>query len=200
MLHGKISRYFTLLRLKQNEIALINYVRENSCKDEVKEVIRSLSFWNEIDQLLRILKPIHDHIEASEAVSAHAGDHLQRWFDTSRHLNTFRQGSTFGCDIASYLNLKFQDRMHRQVQDTQWAAYFLNPTTIHEQIPAPLQRKIFEVIQRYCKMPQEAIVQFAQYRAAAGEFFQSYSWNYKDEPKYFWLIQVSWQLLVLPPF
>lgn len=187
------SYYLMLLRFKNNEGALIQYVRENTCDDELRGVLRSMDFWDEIDQLVRVLKPIHEHIKACDAVSAHAGYVVQRWLDSLRHLDTFRGSTSIGHDIASYLDSKFHDRMNRQVQDLHWTTHYLNPTTVHESMSVPQQQQIFDVIRRYCKNPQEAVLQFAHYRIAAGEFSQSCSWGSVNQREMFWLIQVSWE-------
>jgi hypothetical protein len=168
------SQYLMLQSLNNNEKALTQYVRDNPCKDEIKGILRSMDFWDDISQLLHILKPIHENIKASEAVISHAGYVLQRWFDAMRHLERFTKSTPFGMDIEVYLLSKFHDRMRCQVQDLHWAAYYLNPLTTHEDMPSGLQRKIFHIIERYCpQKPQEAILQFAQFRTSAGEFFQA---------------------------
>jgi hypothetical protein len=58
------------------------------------------------------------------------------------------------------------------VQDLHWAAHYLNSLTNDEQMHVTLQEKVFQILQRYdIRNPHEAVLQFAQYRNAAGEFF-----------------------------
>jgi hypothetical protein len=185
------SQYLMLQSLKNNEKSLTQYVRDHPCKDEIKSILRSMDFWDDLSEILVLLKPIHEHIKASEAVASHAGCVLERWFGIMRHLESFQKSWTVGNDISSYMASRFHDRMRRQVQDLHWAAYYLNPLIIHEDMPSSLQGKVFQVIERYCtQKPQEATLQFAQFRTSAGEFFQSRCWSFKTDPKSFWEVQV----------
>ena len=54
------------------------------------------------------------------------------------------------------------------------------------------ENQIYKTIRQHCKSgPDEAIRQFCAFRGGDGIFYEATCWDYVNDPKMFWLMQVS---------
>jgi hypothetical protein len=131
-----ITRWGTQFRLLQsvlrNKDALRNYAREYTEADltyDAHRYISSFNFWNRVEGLIEVLRPIDEALKMSESGSAGLGHVLTRWKTILAHLKNME---TEYDSLQSFLSPGgiFFQRYERQVKDIHIVAFYLSPETL----------------------------------------------------------------------
>jgi hypothetical protein len=121
------TQYWQLSALKRSKDALKAFrkAKENDCKDEkILSTICDPYFWNEVDELLDILKPIHVSQVMSESSKGHIGHVRRRWLEIRKG---FEDHDHYADDLLDI----YRSRSALQIADIHIAAYHLDPANIN---------------------------------------------------------------------
>lgn len=118
---------------------------------KMMESITDRNFWHDLEDLIEILKPLHDCQVMSESGDAHLGYVVKRWKTIELHLQSLRnrvgfqrshevdniflpRQTTSGRQVKPVWNMQYD----KQVIDIHVMAYHLDPNNIHDAIRTDL--------------------------------------------------------------
>jgi hypothetical protein len=181
----------------------------NFCRDIL---LNNEGFWNPLESLLQIIRPISESQKMSESSSASVAYVFERWLKTVSHLNNVVNSSNHFADAIQRYKFDpawvptrghtpghFREdkkslealRLDQQLTPIHVLAYFLVPDN-YEQILLPKYRdQIYEAIKQYCPNYDECFNQFLRFREHSGEFHVSaapITYSRVHNPKDFWIV------------
>jgi len=168
-------------------------------KQSVIDIIKRTEFWNGLELMRELLKPIDERLKMSESGKSHLGHVLNRWMDFLKHLREKRSEID---DLEMFISADgaFAQRYARQVLPIHIVAYYLMPeTTLRDRhnpdktkaaIPVNMEQQITVFFRRYTSSEADAkilIREFMTFRAQhppfeAGRLF----WEESTNPSLFW--------------
>uniref|UniRef100_A0A093VMB6 Zinc finger BED domain-containing protein 4 n=1 Tax=Talaromyces marneffei PM1 TaxID=1077442 RepID=A0A093VMB6_TALMA len=69
--------------------------------------------------------------------------------------------------------------------------YYLDPKNCHTNLQPQLQRRVNNVISKYCSDSASAVAEFVAFRTKSGVFFEAPCWDHTADPKLFWRMHQS---------
>lgn len=136
----KVRSIASLLRSKT---VLKAYAIDNTKGLEANDVIKALlldyRFWNNLEDVKKVLQSIHEQQKMSESNRAHLGYVVSRWKRIELHLRgslsriNYSYADKIRAIFISDVNAKgysthlWNDRFNKQVTDIHLAAYYLDP-------------------------------------------------------------------------
>jgi len=137
----------------------------------MKANIDSYDFWRGVDELIDMLKPIHEAQISSESSNGRLDYVAMRWRDLRRHLRNHRHGDR--------LKEVFRARNRVQVEDCHQFAYLMNPQHVDKAMNANEQTKMFTFIKTHLNADDyiEAQAQFLNYRRKDEGFDNKDLWD-----------------------
>jgi hypothetical protein len=97
---------------------------DNNLKATAVAIIRSSTFWANLDVLKDVLESIDGLICMSESGRSHFGLIVGQWIQVN---NIIERYNTTIPALQSFKINQFLPRFHREVNDMHWAAHFLMP-------------------------------------------------------------------------
>jgi hypothetical protein len=158
--------------------------------NNIRTILQDDFFWNHLKKLLLILKPINEAIRMSESTSHDLSKVIKQWLSIYTHLVDCERFKQFEADLHEYTS-RFHPRMAKQVSDVHRATFYLDPAHHKHQMAPPIQRRVNELIRHHCVDADTAIEEFNSFRSKAGIFYEAECWEYTNDTKSFWKMQVS---------
>ena len=161
-----------------------------------REIIRtanSHSFWWELKELIKILKPLHMAQKESEAQNSSIMEVTQRWLDLHESLRMLASQTCIKDDFFSYLDgTGWQSRLLRQLEPIHWVAYHLDPARVPGKVDETARNYIEGVLRPLQSEDQSSSAwhEFLSFRQKTGAFYNASCWKAK-KPSLFWLEAVS---------
>ena len=187
-----------LMSLKRSMDALQIYgektqaKKESSKEAEVLITLKDDAFWMSLTRLILLLKPIDEAIHMSEDSHSDLGKVAIYWKKVETHLINSISCRDFGKDLETFNHTQLQVQMAKQLGDLNWAAFYLHPINCDIDMTPELEAAVHRVIRKYCTAdPNAAIIEFAAFWGKDGSFYRSSCWDYTNNPKEFWQLQVS---------
>lgn len=154
---------------------------------EVIGIIQDITFWNILNDLCKVFKPLHIAQKNSEASNATIMEVIPRWLRLENDITTAALYTQLHEDIKSYFKEGgFAARSNLQLLPIHWVAYWLNPTTILQPIESSRKEQIRAILE-----PQKAWSDFLHFRQQDGPFYKAPCWQEKNDYTAFWLEAVS---------
>jgi Protein of unknown function (DUF 659) len=193
-----ITRWGTQYRLvhsvSNNKDALRRYALNHDIKElpyNAGEYIESTPFWQELEQLREILKPLDEAIRMSESGLAGLGTVIPRWEAILKHLSTHTNDFS---ELRTFLepNEGFSKRYNRQVIPLHVVAFYLTPKNRQLNFDSNYQTQIFDFFARYANSEAEAMIlreDYCYYISQIGPFDTTNPcWKHEDNATSFWLL------------
>ena len=205
-----ITRWGTQYRLVESVLkskdALKRYVCDyedlpanKRIKQPVIDIIKQREFWNGLELMRELLKPMDVLLKMSESGQSHLGHVLNRWMDFLKHLREKRV-EIDELDMFISANGTFSQRYTRQVLPIHIVAYYLMPeTTLCDRqhpdrtkasIPVHMEQQITAFFRRYTSSEADAkilIREFLCFRAQQPPFEPArIFWEESGNPSLFW--------------
>ncbi|KAE8549030.1 hypothetical protein EYB25_007545 [Talaromyces marneffei] len=187
------SQYTMLQSIKRSEAALSKLARREDIDlgATLKAVLEDDLFWIYLGRLIQIIKPLHEAIKMSESVKSDMSKVLQRWLNINRHLLACQPLQPFSEDIEAFSRITFRQRLEKQLTDMHYIMYYLDPKNCHTNLQPQLQRRVNNVISKYCSDSASAVAEFVAFRTKSGVFFEALCWDHTADPKLFWRMHQS---------
>lgn len=192
------SQFGMIDRLLEHREALRSWAFAVKPKEEkklaqmrsIKAILLSSSFWDKLDILRRVIKPIHTAQVDSEGANRHLGLVYRRWLSLRSQLGMeFESAERFGPEFNEQRFWDaFDKREQKQLRAFHYLAFYLDPTTIthtlHKQ--EDCYRAITDLTDS-SDQAKEAQTEFVKFRAKISPFYPALpSWIHKDNPLIFW--------------
>ncbi|KAF7173370.1 hypothetical protein CNMCM6106_007473 [Aspergillus hiratsukae] len=177
------TQYNILAHLKRSKDALKAFARDvsNECDPAILEPINEYAFWAGVEELLDILKPIHEAQIASESSNAHLGYVVSRW---AMIKGTLKEHN------ASYDLLSvFKARRATQLLPIHLVAFHLDPKNVHLAFNVGDQSAIFSFIKKHTSEDHIRIQRdFLNFRRMREGFESRELWEREvvNDPHTFW--------------
>lgn len=136
----------------------LQYYTTDSGINMDKQIIKDLqdkTFWNNLSDLLHILKPLHEGQKESEASRSHIRLVAARWIRIQEELKALRLVN-FNDDLQHFIHQEFPTRMDTQLTPLHWTAFYLIPGKYNFYISVPNEIQITEVFDKYITDKEEA--------------------------------------------
>lgn len=178
------TQHNVLSHLKRSKDALKAFARDinNECDPAILEPINEYSFWASVDELLDILKPIHEAQIASESSDAHLGYVKDRWSRIKETLQYHRESY----DLLTV----FKARRAVQLLPIHLVAFHLDPRNVHQAFNVGDQTTIFKFIKTHTPSEQHISIQraFLNFKRMRQGFESSELWEPEvvNDPYTFW--------------
>ncbi|QGA14809.1 hypothetical protein EYB26_002465 [Talaromyces marneffei] len=171
--------------LKESLIQWAQSVSEDSDKSKLVEIIgiiQDITFWNILNDLCRVFKPLHIAQKDSEALNATIFNVIPRWLKLENEMRTAALYTQLHEDIKAYFNEGgFTARANLQILSIHWVAYWLDPKRIRQPLESSTKEKIRAILE-----PQEVWHDFLHFRQQDGAFYKARCWE-ESEITIFWL-------------
>jgi hypothetical protein len=178
------TQYLELFSLKRSREALRQFRRakDNDCKDQaVLDAIIDAGFWEDVDELLDILKPIHNHQIMSESSRGHLGQVRTRWLQIRQDLETHEHYD----DLLDV----FDKRIVEQLSEIHTTAYFLDPANTEVKFKENELDQVFKVFKTYSSENFNTMrSEFLNFRKKRRSFDATTLWDQDliKDPEQFW--------------
>ena len=154
----------------------------------VKEAICDREFWNQINDLLMIFKPIHNAQKSSENTKSTVAHVVPRWNEIEAILTGLT--STIP-ELASFMapNGGFQACKAIQSTELHKAAFWLDPRFLNHTLQEPEKTSIIKwMLLHLNDADNDSFLRsFWQFRSMRNEFnISNISWLSKDDPITYW--------------
>ncbi len=123
--------------------------KKDKAPNPIKAWLVDSDFWTALDDLINILRPIHDAQKASERNGATIDLVYARWLELQKHLNQQAAFSRFERDLNEFLALRFCQRLNKQISPAHRAAHYLHPGNIKKPLDLLKQEEILAFFKRY---------------------------------------------------
>jgi hypothetical protein len=198
------SQYNLILSVNNSRKALVDWAHSVSNQDTAKivEVIGTIldkSFWTLLEELCDIFQPLHIMQKASEASNAGIMEVAERWCKLQKLMPEKARFTGFSQEINEYFTGDgFKSRERRQILPIHRVAYFLNPTTINEDL-GPYTHDIRPILeaQKSRDGKVSAWKEFLFFRQQDDVFWKASCWKEKEDIPTFWSEAVSANNLIL---
>jgi hypothetical protein len=158
---------------------------------EVIKTITSHTFWWELKELIKILKPLHIARKESEAQNSSIMEVAQRWLALYESFQILATQTSFKDDFIFYLEgSSWQSRILRQLEPLHWVAYYLNPARAGERLDHTIRNYIEGILCLFEDENSSAWYEFLAFRQRIGVFYNNSCWKAKT-PSLFWLEAVG---------
>jgi Protein of unknown function (DUF 659)/hAT family C-terminal dimerisation region len=180
------TQYLELFSLKRSREALRQFRRtkDNDCKDQaVLDAITDAGFWEDVDELLDILKPIHNHQIMSESSRGHLGQVRTRWLQIREDLEAH--------DHYDDLLDAFDKRIVEQLSEIHTTAYFLDPANTEVKFKGDELDQVFKVFKAHSSENFNTMrSEFLDFRKKRRNFDATTLWDQDliKDPEQFWEI------------
>lgn len=186
------TQYNLIMSVNELKGSLIQWaesVSEDSDKNKLVEVvgiIQDITFWNILNDLCKVFKPLHIAQKDSEASDATIVNVIPRWLTLENEMRTAALYTQLHEDIKAYFTEGgFTARANLQLLPIHWVAYWLDPKRILQPLESLVKEQIRAILE-----PQEAWHDFLQFRHQRGAFYKARCWEESDIT-IFWLEAVS---------
>lgn len=186
------TQYDLLSSVNELKESLITWAATITAKDdkaktiEIIGIIQDITFWNILNDLCKVFKPLHIAQKKSEASNASIIEVIPRWLLLENEMRTAALYTHLHEDIKAYFTEGgFTARSNLQLLPIHWAAYWLDPRRIQQPLDSERKEQIRGILE-----PQKAWDQFLYFRQQSGPFYKAVCWERKD-PVQFWLEAVS---------
>lgn len=191
-----------------NKTALRSYVEDpeakfppprNGTPYRTKEYVQDHEFWTQLDELITILRPIHENQKMPEANDATLDKVYIRWLEIQLHLTAQSRHNRFHEEIITFLIEKFRLRLNKQINSAHRAAHYLHPINLHKRLDLLRQIEILAFLKEYTPRPKHAALEteFYDFREKSGVCAPHVdAWENGEGPVLFWRKMVSFQSLV----
>lgn len=98
---------------------------------EIKEILQQAQFWQRLNVLSRLLKPIHEQQIKSEAGKAHSGGVYLRSESIRAHLQRIMDDKDFPDEEEVFWSI-YKRRQNQQLKDVHLLAFYLTPAPFTE--------------------------------------------------------------------
>ena len=148
------SQYNLLSSLKRSKDALKAYAVDSRAliskdKTDITSTLLDRAFWNDVEDLEEIIRPLHEAQLSSEDDNAHLGHVTKRWLEMKSTMTTLHQGGTQGLDDVIKPDGIWAELYHQQTTDIHWVAYFLDPENAGAVMTESVQNAVFTFMRRY---------------------------------------------------
>ena len=164
----------------------------------IKSYLLNPEFWSGLDDLIPIMRPIHEVQKMSEANNATFDQVYSRWLNLQNHINRSAAFSRFERDLHEYLALKLRQRLNKQLSPVHRAAHYLHPANIKKPLDILKQGEILASLRAHSRISEHAKVEneFYDFRERQNNFSPVQgAWENNDDPVLFWRKMVSLSLL-----
>jgi Protein of unknown function (DUF 659)/hAT family C-terminal dimerisation region len=184
------TQYNMLSSVMRSKDALRDFADDHraGCTPNIKDTLQSSNFWSQLDDLIRLLKPVHEFQVESEGSSSHMGLVYARWLRIVAHFSKQRD-----VDFRTQLLTITQKRLDKQITNLHILAFLLNPHYLKlYEMTAQLQDQALAALRENVadKDYQQVQADFLNFRAQRGHFAaSSTAWRgFKDStpPLLFW--------------
>ena len=165
-------------------------------KTSVKEWLLSHAFWNNIDDMLEVLTPLHEAQKTSEADNAHLGHVSDRWLTMKVVLQELYDRNPLpGLHDVIKPDGIWAELYHQQTTDIHWVAHALDPAHAADQLLPSTQIQVLTFMRRYIHVDEDqwaGILQhFFDFKSKEGLFnrqdpFNIWQPNLIANPRLFW--------------
>ena len=167
------TQYNMLSSVMRSKDALRDYSDDHraGCTPQIKDTLQESNFWSELDDLMRLLKPVHDFQVESEGSSSHMGLVYARWRRIIAHFSKQRE-----VEFRTQLLALAQKRMDKQVMNLHTLAFLLNPHYLKlYEMTAEMQDQALDALRENVadKDYQQAQADTLNFRAQRGHFAAS---------------------------
>lgn len=172
--------------------------RRKGTPNRTKEYVQDYEFWTELDELITILRPIHENQKMSEANDATLDKVYTQWLEIQLHLTAQSRHNRFHEEITNFLMEKFRPRLNKQINSAHRAAHYLHPINLHKRLDLLRQTEILAFLKHYTPRQKHAALEteFYDFREKSGVFGPHVdAWENVKDPVLFWRKMVSFQSL-----
>ena len=136
------------------------------------DVINSRQFWNDLEDLEAVIKPIHEGQVQSEADKAHIGRVINRWNNIFATWHVVESSGQYPHIDFEELRRIFAKRYLKQHKPINYAAWALDPENVSSRMTAETWQKALEALEQYIPPSEysEAVEAFFSFRAKEGIF------------------------------
>lgn len=202
LIASTILRWGTQVDLMESVVrskeALLAYAFDNSAvfppkKDKLANPIKTYlldpDFWSGLDDLITILRPVHEAQKISESNSATVDQVYERWLQLQRHLNRNAAQSRFEYDLHHYLVLRFRQRLNRQLNSSHRTAHYLHQLHITKPLDMLKQAEILGFLRAHSSSSEHTQIEneFYDFRERQNNFSPvKGAWENSDDAVLFW--------------
>ena len=187
---SQVTMANSVLRNKQ---ALKDYAVDDRAKTDkaVVATILDKAFWEDLEDLVEVLRPIDEVLAQSEGQNSHLGLVTARWLSIEARIRRLRSTDVTKAPVAAILEDVWQQRFRKQVNGLHWTAFLLDPASITYPLDDYTQDLVMETMTRY--IPQPLLAQsrraFFLFRQKQDVFSPGANcWQDAGEPWLFWQI------------
>lgn len=163
------TQYNMLSSVMRSKEALRDYAEDYrvDCAS-IRASLQDSSFWCELDDLMRLIKPVHEFQVESEGSSSHMGLVYARWLKIIAHFSKQREA-----EFRSQLLATAQKRMDKQTTGLHVLAFLLDPHYLKlYDMTAELQNQALAALNEHVaeRDYQQVRADFLNFRAKRGHF------------------------------
>jgi hypothetical protein len=129
------TQYGLVLSVLKNKQALFSWVADAQAQTGKKKgtntlrlIILDSEFWNKLEEVAVIIKPIHDAQKMSESNSATLAHVVPWWLKLEQKLKAYTEVYLYLKPILAPSGV-FNERLNKQTQPIYWATFLLDPTS-----------------------------------------------------------------------
>ncbi|KAJ6041452.1 uncharacterized protein N7446_010660 [Penicillium canescens] len=167
---------------------------------EIVRTANSHSFWWQLKELIKILKPLHIAQKESEARNSSIMEVTQRWLYLHESLRTLASQTSLKDDFLSYLDgIGWQSRITRQLEPIHWVAYHLDPARVPGKVDESSRYHIEGVLRPLQNEDKSSSAwhEFLSFRQKTGAFYNASCWK-ANCPSLFWLEAADFAPILAP--
>lgn len=193
-----ITRWGTQYRLAQSVLNSKDALREYATKYQPSDLpydafsfIESTPFWQQLENLREILKPLDEAVRMSESDHAGLETVLPRWDSILQHLALHAKNIP---ELTTFLepNHGFSERYKRQVDPIHIVAFYLTPNNRELNMTSTYRSQLFQFFNDYSRSNEEAkgLREEYCYYVTQHSPFDAFDpcWEHVNEPTVFWLL------------
>lgn len=195
----RLGTQVTMLESVANsKAALRSYVEDpeakfpplrNGTPNRTKEYVQNHEFWVELDELITLLRPIHEQQKMSEANNETLDKVYTRWLEIQLHLTAQSRQNRFRDEINDFLMEKLRPRLNKQINSAHRSAHYLHPANLHKRLDLLRQNEILAFLKQYITRPKHAALEnkFYDFREKSGVFGPPVdAWENVEDAVLFW--------------
>lgn len=134
----------------RNKIALKIYARNaNAFSFFILNDFFDSNFWNDLKDLLTVLKFIHDHQKMSESNKATVDQVYVKWIEIQKHLTRCIAHNRHENAIQKFLKTLFDIRFNIQMHTMHRVVYYLHSFRVKESLKQQMMTEIVVFMKQY---------------------------------------------------
>ena len=134
-------------------------IKKDKPPNPIKTWLVDSNFWASLDDLINILRPIHEAQKLSERNGATIDLVYSRWLNIQKHLNQQAEYTRFAHDLHTFPALRFRQRLNKQISPAHRVAHYLHPKNIHKSLDMYKQWEILAFMKRHTTRNQHAQIE-----------------------------------------